>query len=87
MPRDAIDEPVLSRSALIHHWLPGVIWMAVLFTASTDAYSVSDEIHQGFVASRQESAADVLLDSAGAVGGLLALRAWRQRRAPRSRTG
>jgi VanZ family protein len=45
-------------------------------------YAASDEFHQLFVASRQASVMDVLIDTAGAVLGLLFLWAigrWRQR--------
>ena len=42
---------------------------AVLFAAS-------DEIHQAFVPSREGRAVDVLIDTAGALFGLLAMRAW-----------
>jgi VanZ family protein len=37
------------------------------------AYAVSDEIHQTFVAGRQGSVLDVLIDSAGVVIGILVL--------------
>ena len=42
---------------------------AVLFAAS-------DEIHQAFVPSREGRVVDVLIDTAGALLGLLAIRAW-----------
>jgi VanZ family protein len=59
-------------------------WGPVLFAWLLAAlYACSDELHQHFVASRQASAWDVLLDSAGAALGLMALdqlRRWRKRR-------
>lgn len=40
------------------------------------AYAVSDELHQAFVPSRQGQVSDVLLDSLGAVLGLVLVLAW-----------
>lgn len=58
-------------------------WAAALFAWLVAAlYALSDELHQHFVASRQASAGDVLLDSAGAALGLIALwqiGRWRKR--------
>ena len=49
-------------------------------------YAATDEIHQSFVPSRQGSAWDVLLDTAGGAVGLLLLRAfYRWREASRQR--
>jgi VanZ family protein len=45
-------------------------WMIVLWCG---LYAVSDEVHQKFVASRQGQALDVLIDSVGALCGLLVL--------------
>ena len=39
-------------------------------------FAVSDEIHQTWVPSREGCAVDVLIDAAGALVGLLAMRAW-----------
>ncbi len=39
-------------------------------------FAVSDEVHQAFVPSREGRAADVLIDTAGALLGILAMRAW-----------
>jgi VanZ family protein len=55
--------------------------IAILLVA---IYASSDEFHQSFVPSRDASARDVLIDTIGAVGGILALRLvwrWRLRRA------
>jgi len=52
-------------------WRWGV---AALFCAA--GYSVLDEIHQAFVASRTASAHDSLLDSIGAFAALVVLRMW-----------
>lgn len=46
-------------------------------------YAVSDEYHQTFVAGRNGTAVDVLVDSAGAAVGL-AVAGWRSRRSGRS---
>jgi len=55
--------------------------LAALFCAA--GYSVLDEIHQAFVASRTASAYDSLLDSAGAFVAFAILRLWfRMRRPP-----
>ena len=54
-------------------------WFALVCAA---LFAVSDEIHQAFVPGREGRATDVLIDSAGALAGLLALRAygkWRGR--------
>jgi VanZ family protein len=40
------------------------------------AYAITDEIHQTFVPGRGGQAADVLLDAAGAIAGILLLRWW-----------
>lgn len=60
---------------------PGWRWtwgLAALFCAA--GYSVLDEIHQAFVASRTASAYDSLLDSIGAFAALLVLWMWFRRR-------
>jgi len=49
-------------------------WAWLLATA----YAVSDEFHQSFHASRQGSALDVLIDSVGALLGLMILMGWRR---------
>lgn len=54
--------------------------LAALFIAA--AYSVLDEIHQAFVASRTASPYDSLLDSAGAFVATAALYLWFRRRQP-----
>jgi VanZ family protein len=54
-------------------------WVALACAA---LFAVSDEIHQAFVPGREGRATDVLIDSIGALTGLLALRAygkWRGR--------
>lgn len=46
-------------------------------------YATTDEFHQSFVPSRYGSATDVLIDTVGAIGGILVLRAfwqWRHSR-------
>lgn len=53
-------------------------WWALLGAA---VYAFSDEWHQTFVPGRRGSLVDVLIDSLGALAGLLLLR-WFQRRAP-----
>jgi VanZ family protein len=63
-------------------WTWGV---AALFCAA--GYSVLDEIHQAFVASRTASAYDSLLDSIGAFAAFGALWLWFRRRRPAQRTG
>ena len=51
--------------------------IAVLLVA---IYASSDEFHQRFVPSRDASVRDVLLDTLGAIGGMIAVRlVWRQR--------
>lgn len=52
-------------------WLWREAGFALVFTA---LYAATDEIHQTFVPSRQASVWDVLLDSLGAVCGLLLLK-------------
>lgn len=42
------------------------------------AYAASDEFHQGFVAGRGPSVRDVMIDAAGALLALSAVRAWRK---------
>jgi VanZ family protein len=61
-----------SRELLRNHWF----WVSLLFAV---AYSLTDELHQSFVASRTASIYDSMIDS---VGGLtaLALIALRKRR-------
>lgn len=49
----------------------------------TVAYAISDEIHQSFVPTRVGSAIDVLIDSAGALAVLAAIRGFGLRRASR----
>ena len=51
---------------------------AGLALAGAALFAVSDEIHQAFVPGREGRATDVLIDSAGALAGLLALRAYGQ---------
>lgn len=60
-------------------WLWREAWLALACAA---LFAVSDEIHQAFVPGREGRAMDVLIDSAGGLTGLLALRAygkWRGR--------
>ncbi len=66
----ALRRPV-RRDPRPWEWRSG--WLAV---AGACLYAISDEVHQTFVPSRMGSVLDVLLDSAGALGGLLTLRAW-----------
>ena len=52
----------------------GWSWKAVLFAATSAVlFATSDEIHQCFVPGRQGAVMDVLIDSAGATGGLFCL--------------
>ena len=54
--------------------------IAILLVA---IYAASDEFHQRFVPSRDASVRDVLIDTTGAVGGILALRilwGWRKKK-------
>ncbi len=60
-------------------WSRGHAWGA-FFVAC--AYAVSDEFHQTWVATRQGSPWDVLVDAVGAGAGLWVLWRWRRRRAP-----
>ena len=156
--RPGLHRPVPMRGSSIRYWLPVVLWMALIFSASTDvfsaehtsrfigpflrwfapdlsdetvrqvqlgvrktahvleyailaallwralrrprpndprpwswplaataialaiAYAVTDELHQGLVASRYGSAVDVLIDSAGAVLGVGLIYLFRRRR-------
>jgi VanZ family protein len=50
-------------------WRPALLALTLVV-----AYAITDEIHQAFVPSRQASAVDVLIDSAGAAFGLAAIR-------------
>jgi VanZ family protein len=59
-------------------WRPA--GLAILIVA---AYAASDEIHQTFVPSRQGSVRDVVLDTSGALAGMLATAALYRRRARR----
>jgi len=54
---------------------------AALATAVAIAYAGSDELHQAFVPSRQAQLIDVLLDTTGALIGLVALALWARWRA------
>lgn len=58
-------------------------WAEVRWAVGMAAcYALTDELHQGLVASRQGSPWDILIDAVGATAGLLALWAigrWRQR--------
>jgi VanZ family protein len=47
-----------------------------LALAITIGYAISDEYHQTFVPTRQGTAGDVLIDSAGAILALLGVRWW-----------
>src|SRR5438128_2716238 len=54
-------------------WPWRVVWIALLIAA---LYAASDELHQGFVVTRQASAWDVLIDSIGASMGLGLIWCW-----------
>ena len=59
-----------SNVALVRPWR----WsMALLVLGIAALYAASDEIHQSFVPTREGRFGDVMLDSAGAALGLLAL--------------
>jgi len=62
-------------------WTWGI---AAFFCAA--GYSVLDEIHQAFVASRTASPYDSLLDSIGAFAALIVLWMWFRRRHPEGKT-
>jgi VanZ family protein len=62
-------------------WTWGI---AAFFCAA--GYSVLDEIHQAFVASRTASAYDSLLDSIGAFAALVVLWMWFRKRHPEGET-
>lgn len=52
-------------------------WRAAIATLTiTTAYGVTDELHQMFVPGRSPDVYDVAADAAGAVAGVIALRAW-----------
>jgi len=48
--------------------------------AAASAYAVTDELHQSLVPGRHAAPRDWAIDTAGAVIGLVLLRAWRKRR-------
>lgn len=50
-------------------------WALAAFAAAA-GYSLLDEVHQSFVAERTASAFDSLLDSAGALTGMIVYRLW-----------
>lgn len=52
-------------------WISREFWIATAFGA---AYACTDEFHQLFVSSRQASIVDVMIDTSGAMGGLMVLR-------------
>lgn len=63
--------------ALLGGLSPRLSWRAAFATlAITTAYGVTDELHQMFVPGRSPDVYDVAADAAGAVAGLIALRAW-----------
>jgi VanZ family protein len=68
----AIRKPV-KKDARPWSWREA--WLSV---AAAALYAVTDELHQHFVASRHASVWDALLDTAGAVTGMLLL--WRSGR-------
>ena len=57
------------------------VWIACVFVAA------SDEFHQSFVESRGASVWDVMIDSAGAILGLLIYSSWTRRKRARLRPG
>jgi VanZ family protein len=64
---------------LLQNWNWREAWLIVLGCA---LYAITDELHQSFVATRQESVVDIFIDTVGALFGLLAIRAfgrWRKR--------
>jgi len=61
-----------ARELLRSHWF----WAAFVFAA---AYSLTDEFHQSFVASRTGSIYDSMIDSAGGLIALTILWWWRKR--------
>jgi VanZ family protein len=72
----AIEKPFLVKT---HPWTPKLVVAAYLLAT---AYAATDEFHQSFVPTRTASAVDVMIDSCGALLGLLAiggLQAWRRR--------
>jgi VanZ family protein len=72
----AIFTILLMRAARETVWKQsaGWSWKAALFAvAGSVLFAISDEIHQSFVPGRQAAAMDVVIDAAGAVGGLFFL--------------
>lgn len=62
-----------------HRWSWSLAFTAVAIAA---AYAVTDELHQWFVPSRGPSLLDVLIDSCGAVLGILAAFVWKRSQRP-----
>lgn len=62
---------------------PGILWWptSLLAFGLSSAYALTDELHQTFVASRGPSLADVAIDAAGAVCGIVWMYLRHQRRA------
>lgn len=68
---------------------PAALWTwrtAARAFALAVSYAITDEIHQGLVASRYGSGLDVLIDSAGAALGLGAIWFWQTYRSRRKRS-
>ena len=61
-------------------WSWRTAWVAVLLVA---IYATTDEIHQHYVPGRDANARDVLIDTCGAVGGIIFVWAFRRWRAQR----
>jgi VanZ family protein len=59
-----------------HSWVWTEFW---LITGICLLYAISDEVHQSFVPSRQGQWQDVLIDTGGAIAGLLVVRGWQRR--------
>ena len=62
---------------LLSNWNWREIWLIVGFCA---LYAVTDELHQTFVSTRQGQPLDVMIDSLGALCGLLLIWFWGRRK-------